>query len=508
VGTTLFMTVLSGWMGVLGRLARQEDVVVGTPVANRGHAQVEGLIGFFVNALALRVEVRGGLTVRELLERVKGSALEAQQHQDIPFEQVVERVKPERSLAHSPIFQAAFGWQNNNEGRTPTLPGVEVRTLESAAHVVSKFDLTLFMREKGEGIAAVLEYATSLFDQATVRRMCGYLRAMLAGMVEDEKREIGAIGLLTAEERRQVLEEWNDTGREVTEGTLPEIFERQVERTPEAVAVVYGEQSVSYRELEERANKLAHYLRGQGVGPESRVAIGLERGIDMVVCQLATLKAGGGYLPLDLACPMARLKVMVEDARPVLLLARGGGEERWAALGVDLSVIDLDQPEKPWERMPSIALESRGSRESLAYIIYTSGSTGEPRGVMVEQGAVADLVLNTDYVQLGPSDVVGHVSNTAFDAATWEMWGALLTGARLVCIEREEALSPQRLGKVLESAGVTALFLTTALFNQVASEAPESFAGLDHLLFGGERVDPELERDVLLRGRPGRLLHL
>jgi amino acid adenylation domain-containing protein len=327
-------------------------------------------------------------------------------------------------------------------------------------------------------------------------------------MVEDEECEIGAIELLTEQERRQVLEEWNNTSREVAKGTLAELFERQAEQTPEAVAIRQGEMALSYRELNERANRLAHYLRAQGVGTESRVAIALERGIDMALCQLATVKAGAGYLPLDSACPLARLQVMVEDARPVLLLVRSGEEGRWAALGGDLPVIDLDQQEKPWERMPSIALRPRGSRESLAYIIYTSGSTGEPRGVMVGQGAVADLVLNTDYLQLGSSDVVGHVSNTAFDAATWEIWGALLTGASLVCIDPEEVLSPRRLSKTLQSAGVTALFLTTALFNQVASEAPESFAGLDSLLFGGEQVNPERVREVLLRGRPRRLLHV
>ncbi|HZI75282.1 MAG TPA: condensation domain-containing protein, partial [Gemmatimonadales bacterium] len=318
-GTTLFMTVLGGWMAVLGHLARQEDVVVGTPVANRGHEQIEGLIGFFVNALALRVEVRGELRVRELLEGVKGRVLEAQQNQDLPFEQVVERVRPERSLAHSPIFQTVFAWQSN-EGRTLSLPGVEVGASEAVTHDVSKFDLTLSMRERGEGITAPLEYATSLFDEATVRRMMGYLRTMLAGMVEDEGREIGSIGLLTGEEREQVLEEWNDTSREMADSTLPELFEQQAERTPDAVAVVHGEQSVSYRELNERANRLAHYLRRLGVRLDARVAICVERGVEMVVGLLAVLKAGGAYVPLDPEYPAERLRLMLEDSASTVLL--------------------------------------------------------------------------------------------------------------------------------------------------------------------------------------------
>ncbi|HZI74700.1 MAG TPA: condensation domain-containing protein, partial [Gemmatimonadales bacterium] len=325
-GTTLFMTVLGGWMAVLGRLARQEDVVVGTPVSNRGHEQIEGLIGFFVNALALRVEVRGELRVRELLERVKRCALEGQQNQEIPFEQVVERVRPERSLAHSPIFQTVFTWQNNEGGRTLNLPGIEVGASEAVVHGVSKFDLILSVREKGEVLTAVLEYATSLFDEVTVRRMIGYLRTMLAGMVEDEGREIGSIGLLTGEERQLVLQQWNDTQALYPAVCAHQLVEQQAQRTPHATAVIFQQESLTYAELNSRANQLAHFLIRKGVRPGCRVALCVERGLPMVVGVLGAIKAGGAYVPLDPAYPRRHLAGILRDADPEVVLVDRAGQ--------------------------------------------------------------------------------------------------------------------------------------------------------------------------------------
>src|SRR5689334_22224915 len=496
-GTTLFMTVLGGWMAVLGRLARQEDVVVGTPVANRGHEQIEGLIGFFVNALALRVEVRGELRVRELLEGVKGRVLEAQQNQEIPFEQVVERVRPERSLAHSPIFQTVFTWQNNEGGRTLNLPGIEVGASEAAAHIVSKFDLSLVMRERGEGIAGTLEYATSLFDEATVRRMMGYLRTMLAGMVEDEGREIGSIGLLTGEEREQVLEEWNDTSREMADSTLPELFEQQVERTPDAVAVVHGEQSVSYRELNERANRLAHYLRRLGVRLDARVAICVERGVEMVVGLLAVLKAGGAYVPLDPEYPAERLRLMLEDSGSAVLLTERSLWGVFSDLTNDLSnqnlsnqgmtVVDLKCAEV-WSHEGERNLERSETGvtpESLAYVIYTSGSTGIPKGSEVPHRSIPGFIFGVDYVCFNEETVFLQHSSVNWDGLTLELWSVLLTGGRSV-LAQQRVTSEAEIREYVEEGGVNTICLTTALLNAIVDSDVRCLEGVKYLLTGGE----------------------
>src|SRR5262249_29721841 len=282
-GATLFMTLLGSWAVLLGRLSGQSEVVIGTPVANRGRREIEKLIGFFVNTLALRVDVSGSPRVVELLNRVKARSIAAQQHQDIPFEQVVEIVSPARSLAHSPLFQAMMVWQNTPEG-TIEFPGVEIEPLNSAPHVTSKFDLTLSLQDAGERIVGGVEYATSLFERATVERYLGYFTRLLESMVAEggESQSVDRLPLLSAGERDQLLYGWNETGVDYSrEQLIHELFEEQAERMPEAVAVVYEEATLSYGELNRRANRLGRYLRDLGVKPDARVAICVERGLEM-----------------------------------------------------------------------------------------------------------------------------------------------------------------------------------------------------------------------------------
>ncbi|WP_197339987.1 condensation domain-containing protein, partial [Ralstonia solanacearum] len=299
-GTTLFMTVLAGWSALLSRLSGQEEVVVGSPVANRTRSEVEGLIGFFVNTLALRLEVGSGVTVSELLGRVKGRVLEAQAHQDLPFEQVVERVRPVRSLSHSPVFQAALSWLNAEAvGLNLELEGLTIEGVE-AGQSAAKFDLTLELRETAGGIAGSLDYATALFDRATIERYVGYLQRLLKAMAADDGQEVGRIALLGEEERARLLEAWNETGAAYPQAsTIHGLFEAQVRRTPEAIAVECEGQRVSYAELNARANRVAHALIGLGVGPDARVGLCAERGVELVTGLLGILKAGGGYVPLD-----------------------------------------------------------------------------------------------------------------------------------------------------------------------------------------------------------------
>ncbi|HEV3049100.1 MAG TPA: condensation domain-containing protein, partial [Longimicrobium sp.] len=303
-GTTLFMTLLAGWAAVLARLSGQDDVVIGTPSANRGRSEIEDLIGFFVNMLPLRVDLSGTPTVAGLLERVRALALEAQQNQDIPFEQVVERVHPTRSLSHSPLFQAMFAWQNAPGGGLE-LPGLVQGPLHpaasggSSAPVAAKFDLSLTLGEHGGRIVGMVDYATALFDRATVERWLGYLRRVLGEMVADDAKQVHRVELLDAAERRRVVEEWNATDTAFPAGAcIHELFQAQVERTPDAVALSFVEERLTYAELNARANRVAHRLRELGVGPEVRVAVFIKRGIETVVSLLAVLKAGGVYVPL------------------------------------------------------------------------------------------------------------------------------------------------------------------------------------------------------------------
>src|SRR6476646_2178273 len=301
--TTLYMTVLAGWAALLARLSGQDEVVIGTPAANRNRVEIEGLIGFFVNTLALRVGVWGTATVGELLEQVKGQVFAAQEHQGIPFEQVVEIVRPSRSLAHNPVFQVMFAWQNAPKGMID-LAGLQVSPFTALPHDISKFDLTLLLQEKGHQIVGELEYATALYERPTIERYIGYFRRLLGAMVADDRQKVDRLPMLGQEERQQLLYEWNATEAEYPrDKCVHELFEEQVELTPNVTAIAYQEQGLSYGELNQQANRLAHYLRELGVGPDKRVAICVERGLEVVEGLLAVLKAGGAYVPLDPAFP-------------------------------------------------------------------------------------------------------------------------------------------------------------------------------------------------------------
>ncbi|HET7460488.1 MAG TPA: amino acid adenylation domain-containing protein, partial [Longimicrobium sp.] len=395
-GTTLFMTLLAGWATLLSRLSGQDDVVVGTPAAGRGRREIEGLIGFFVNTLALRVELADAPSVAELLGRVKERALEAQHHQDIPFEQVVERVRPVRSLAHSPLFQVMFSWQNlaGGGGRgfaDPAPPGPGAPALAplpagDEASATAHFDLSLTLSERGGRISGALEYATALFERETIERSLAYLCRVLHEMVADERRSVARLPLLPAAECRRMVEEWNPAG-----GGLPaaacvhHAFEAQVARTPDAVAVVFQGERLTYAELDRRANRLAHHLGRRGVGPEVAVGVGLDPHPELVVALLATLKAGGVYVPLDPTLPAGRLAYVAEDAGLRAVVTRdalAGRVPSPVTVRVDADAERIAaEPDGP--PAPGVA------PANLAYLIYTSGSTGRPKGVAVEHGAAA-----------------------------------------------------------------------------------------------------------------------
>ncbi|WP_373568275.1 amino acid adenylation domain-containing protein [Bradyrhizobium cajani] len=495
--TTLFMTVLAAWAALLSRLSGQDDLMIGVPSANRGRREVEELIGCFVNTLALRLDLSGEPSVAELLARTRRAALGAQEHQDLPFEQVVEIVQPPRRLDHTPLFQVMLAWQNNAAG-TFDLPGLMVEAAADGFDQV-KFDLELSLGEQGEVIAGTLDYATALFDQATIERQRGYLLALLRAMVADAQQAVGRIELLPADERAYLLEELNRTAVTYPEQLcIHELFEAQVRRAPDAVAVVCAEERVSYGELNARANQLAHHLIAIGVKPDQPVAICLQRSPMIVVGLLAILKAGGAYLPLDPAYPSARLRQVLDDAAPRVLLADAAGR---SALGDDalrdLTVVDLAAATPEWANLPESDPDPRAlglTSRHLAYVIYTSGSTGTPKGVMVEHRGLVNLSL----AQIGLFGVccnsrVMQFASFGFDASASELVMAFGSGATLHLPADELRQASNKLSDYLRSEAITHATLPPALLQ--GSQKLEGL-GSQVLILAGELPKAELIRSL------------
>ena len=504
-GATPFMTFLAAFQALLHRYTGQEDLGVGTPVANRARPETEGLIGFFVNTLVLRADLAGDPPFAELLGRARETALAAFGHQDLPFERLVEELAPERDLSRTPLFQVIFTLHEEEPLELELSPGPSpvVARSEEIAGGTSKFDLSLHVERLAEGWTVAAEYAVDLFDAATVRRLLGGFAVLLGGVRESTATRLSDLPLLTAEEREQLVAGWNRTRTDYPrQATIHELFAERARRAPGAVALVSGEERLTYGELAARAGRLARRLRARGVGPDVPVVLLLERSPEMVIAALAVLAAGGAYVPLDPKDPVDRLRFVLEDCAAPVVVARGALP---AGLSTGADLLLLDGPEEIGpaadEAGPGVAAGN------LAYVIYTSGSTGRPKGVAIPHRGVARLALGTDYLRIEPGDRVSHLSNPAFDAAVFEVWGALLNGATLVVIPREVALSPGRLAGEVEARGVTVLFLTTALFNLMVREAPWTLAAPRAVLFGGEAVDPAAVRACLETARPARLLH-
>lgn len=495
---TLFMTLLAAFQTLLHRYSRRDDIAVGSPIAGRGHTQLEGLIGFFVNTLVLRTDLSGNPTFRELLSRVREVALGAYAHQSLPFEQLVGELQPTRTLSHAPLFQVMLAFDN-----TPTVPlafpGLVARASELDTGT-AKCDLILSLQETPDGLTGSMEYSTDLFDAATIRLMLGHWETLLAGIVVDPGQTLSALPLLTEPERRQILVEWNATGRDYPAGRcIHELFEAQAVETPSGVALTFEDESLSYDKLDRRANQLAHHLRALGIGPETPVGICVERSLEMIVGLLGILKAGGVYVPLDPAYPRQRLQFMLEDAGANVLLTQ---ERLLASLPERCaSVVRLDADGPAISRESDTRPANRTTPENLAYVMYTSGSTGQPKGVMVPHRAVVRLVKNTNYVHLSANEVFLQLAPLGFDASTFEIWGSLLNGARLA-IYPPEAPSVPGLGEALRRHQVTTLWLTAAFFHQVVEHDVESLGQVRQLLAGGDVLSvPHVRR--MLRERPG-----
>ena len=495
-GATLFMTALAGFQAMLQRYTGQEDISVGTAIANRNREETEGLIGFFVNTLVMRTDVSGDPTFKELLRRVRGVALGAYGHQDLPFEKLVEELQPERSMSWNPLVQVMFVVQNAPVPEIH-LPGLSLVNMEVPT---TRFDLEVHLWETGEGVVVRFIYSRDLLDGETIERMMKHYQRMLGGAVANPEERISRLPLMSEEERRQVVEEWNGTRREYArDACVHEVFEGQAERTPERVAVVFEGEELSYGELNRRANQVARYLRKRGVGPEVLVGIAVERSLAMVVGVLGILKAGGAYVPLDVEYPKERLGFMLQDTGVKVLLSQRDLVGRLPEHEAEVVSLDGD-----WERIGEESgenLESGAGAENLAYVMYTSGSTGMPKGISVPHRGVVRLVSNSNYAELGSEEVILQFAPISFDASTFEIWGALLNGGRLV-VYPPQTPSLEELGKALQDNQVNTLWLTAGLFHMMVDEHLEGLRPVRQLLAGGDVLSAAHVSKVL-RELPG-----
>ncbi|MFC9249726.1 amino acid adenylation domain-containing protein, partial [Streptomyces sp. NPDC057136] len=490
-GATMSMTLLAAFNVLLGRYAGSDDVVVGTPVANRNRAETEGLIGFFVNTLVMRTDLSGGPTFTELLGRVREMALGAYAHQDLPFEQLVDELVTERDRSRSPLFQVLFDYDNGQSGAADEAAARETEV--SADHqepepdaLPVRFDLVVTLGAFGDELSGEFQYSSELFDPATIERMAGNLVTLLDAIAENAGRRVDDLSVLTEAEQAHMVHERNGTAEPLPAvGGVHELIAARAAERPDAVAVVCGEASLEYGDLQARANRLAHYLRGAGVGSESVVALCLPRGIDMVAAALAVWQAGAAYLPLDAEYPVERLEFMLADSGVQVLVCEGSAAE---GLSAD-TVIRLDSPAvvRALAELPSTAPEVTTTADQLAYVIYTSGSTGRPKGVQVAHGGVVNLALAQAQVfGVGAGDGVLQFAPFGFDAAVSEVAVTLAAGGRLVVATGEERGEPRALAALVREREVRVATLPPSL---LAVLDPADLAGLRTLVTAGERLE-------------------
>ncbi|MDI1475044.1 non-ribosomal peptide synthetase [Polyangium sp. y55x31] len=504
-GATLFMTLLAALHVLLGRSCAETDIVVGAPIAGRGRTEIEPLIGFFVNPLALRADLSDNPTFLDLLSRVRKAAQDAYAHQDLPFERLIDELAPERNPSFHPLVQVALALQNTPE-REMALPGLVVHRIPDEAQY-TRLDLEVHLTERDGALTGHWVYDTALFESGTIKRMIARYQTLLAGIVAQPGARVGDLPMLDGTEQAFCLAK--GTGPTATyprEAGVHRVFEAQVERTPDALALLFDDgaraMTLSYRELDERANRLANHLQSRGVGPETLVGLCLPRGIDLIVALLAILKAGGAYLPLDPEYPKERLALMIEDARPLLVITTARLADR---LGHGIAVLRLDA-EADAAAITSASPEaprSDAGPKTLAYVIYTSGSTGKPKGVLVEHRGLCNVVeAERRIFELGPSDRVLQFASICFDAATFEIWMALSVGAALCMGVREVMLPGGPLEAFLARHRVAAATLTPSVLSALSAEP---LPHLHTINVAGEVCSAELVR---IWGRDRRFFNL
>ena len=483
------MTLLAAFQTLLWRYTGQEDIVVGSPIANRNRAEIEGLIGFFVNTLVLRTNLAGNPSFKELLKRVREVALGAYTHQDLPFELLVEQLQPQRDLSHTPLFQVMFVLQNAPMSALE-LPGLTLTQLESDSGT-AQFDLTLEMKQTESGLVGSLEYNTDLFAQNSIQRMAAHLQTLLSGIVANPQQRLSQLPLLKESEKHQLLEQWNNTAVEYPQLCIHELFEAQVQKTPDAVAVVFEDEQLTYSELNARANQLARYLQQLGVKPEVRVGICVERSLLMVIGLLAILKADGAYVPLDPSYPKERLAHMLSDSQASVLLTSAKLESQLPPHSAKLVRLDTDW--KVISRQPVTNPVNAVEPKNLAYIIYTSGSTGKSKGVLIPHQALVNhnYAIAKNY-ELKASDRILQFASLSFDVAAEEIFPTWLSGATLA-LRPEEIFNISDFVQFVKKQDLTVLNLPVAYWQEWVSQMPQISwtKNVRLLIVGSERVPLE-----------------
>ncbi|MHB1059924.1 MAG: non-ribosomal peptide synthetase, partial [Rhodanobacter sp.] len=483
---SLFMVLQAAFAALLSRYSGESDIVVGTPVAGRLHPDVEPLIGFFVNTLVLRTRVDAGASFASLVDHVRATALAAYEHQEVPFEMLVEELQPPRHLAHSPLFQVTFALRNNDYGTFDAM-GVEVIPITDTDGNQAKFDLQVFATEDADGLALAWVYADSLFERDTIARMADAFELIVHAAASAPDTVVAQLPCVTPGDLAR-MRAWNDTASAgVPSCCLHELFEAEADRVPDAIAVAFGRQAITYAELDRRANRLAHALCATGAGPDDRVAILLDRGIEMIVAMLAVLKAGAAYLPVDPAYPAERIAFMLEDAAPVVVIApvaqhamlRGAGHAAVACEG-------SGNASRPDARIRGLV------PASLAYVIYTSGSTGKPKGVMVEH---ASIVASNEARRrfYAPRASALLVPSFAFDSSVATIFWTLTTGATLVLATAEQARDARELAKLVRAHAVEAWLSVPSLYDALLAAADDGdLDSLRTVIVAGEALPPHV----------------
>ncbi len=485
-GVTLFMTLLAAFQTLLSRYTGKDDIVVGSPIANRISGELENVIGFFVNSLALRTDLSGNPSFRDLLKRVREVTLDAYAHQSLPFEKLVEELSPERSLSHNPLFQVSFVLQN------APMPSLELAGLTltpmPASTRTSKFDLTVFLRESEDGLVCAIEYNTDIFDASTIERMLGHFESLLRGAAANPDCAIEELPLLTEKERRQLLVDWNQTAAECPPTPVSEMFELQVERTPQALAVIAGRDRLSFSELNQRANQIARYVRERRVGPETLVAVCMARTPDLVVALLGVLKAGAAYVPIDPTYPKERLAFMLQDSGAKVLLTQERLLENLPEHSAEVVCVD-----KNWSEIATRSPEnfaSGATPENLAYVIYTSGSTGRPKGAMIlHRGLTNYLTWCTKSYEIRPGGAVPVHSSISFDLTVTALYAPLVRGAAVELLPEEAGV--EALASALQNSSDRALVKITPAHLELLSKQlkpAEAQGRVRSFIIGGENL--------------------
>jgi amino acid adenylation domain-containing protein len=493
---TLFMIVSAALSAVLSRYTGQSDVAIGAAIANRSRPELEELIGFFVNTVVLRADLSGDPSFAELLARVRDATLFAHENQDLPFERLVELAGPDRDLSRPPLVNVVLSFLNT-PAEVIRFPATSTEEFAFDPGIV-KFELDLYAFESGGGLTIDVDYRSDMFERGTVARLLGHLERLLAGAADDPTLPVSALPLLSEVETAQLLV-WGNGAKSLAPvvASVPELFAEQVRLRPDAPALRDGDRVLSYSELAERSGRVAAALRSYGTS--ACVGVCLDRSVELIVTLLGVLRAGAHYLPLDPGYPEDRLRYMLSDAEASVLVTSSALVGRISEWSGPTILVD--------DELPDAVDEQATGPEDLAYVMYTSGSTGRPKGIRVPHRGIVRLVHENDYAQFAPGDRVAHASSVSFDAATFEIWGALLNGAELVILPQDVVVEPPLLAAALREHGITVMWMTSSLFNHTVREVPDAVAGIGTVVIGGEALDVATVRAVLAGGAPGRLVN-